>query len=173
MKLKTILTTSLVAVFAIMMAITPAYAASYLDMTKAEVEKRSFEIKTGATIPQDGSAGLFGYAVFGENGLIAVTTHGGVWDSDAQSGPSDPVFHTHIVQLNAKSADCSSGIQVASASEATVGKLEVDKNYIEVSKIPKDAVGKLSNTVVSFTLSGGDNGAICVNVSQLIQASSD
>jgi hypothetical protein len=154
-----------------MLAVTPAFATSFLDMKRAEVNSNSFEITTDAVIPQDGSAGAFGYAVFGANGVIAVTTHGGIQDSIAQVPSGSPVFHTHIVQLNTASNSCASKIEVTSASYNTVGKLEIEKNNIEVTGIPASAVGKLSNTVVSFTLSV-ENGAVCVNPHQALQANS-
>jgi hypothetical protein len=170
MKSMTILTASLVVVLTTMMAVTPAFAASYLSISKAEVTKHTLEIQTGANIPKDGSGGAFGYAVFGQNGLIAVTTHKGILDSDGQKNANDASFHTHIVQLNTNSGNCASQIQVVSASEDTVGKLKVQNNHVQVVEIPQSAVGKLSKTVVSFTLSV-ENGAICVNVQQLVTAS--
>jgi len=162
-----------VAIGVLMMA-TPAFAASFLDITKAGIENGkknvSVEIKTGATIPRDGSGGLFGYGAFGDSGkVLAVTTHGGVLDSEAQHGvASDPVFHTHIVELKT-TTPCASGLAVASASFETVGKLEVSGNSVEVSHVSVSAVGKLTGTVVSFTLSG-EGGDICVNPHQLTTA---
>ena len=171
MNTKTIAGAVMAIALASMMAVTPAFATSFLDMKRAEVEKKSFDITTDATIPQDGSVGAFGYAVFGATGVIAVTTHGGIGDSEAQLNPADPVFHTHIVHLNTASSNCASGIQVTYASFDTVGKLEIHNKHVEVTQIPASAVGKLSNTVVSFTLSI-ENGAVCVNPHQALQAHS-
>src|SRR5438309_4577535 len=147
---------------AVLMMATPAFAASFLDITKAKVENEkniSLEIKTGATIPKDGSSGAFGYGAIGDSGkVLAVTTHGGVLDSKAQHGvASNPVFHTHIVELKT-TTPCASGLAVKSASFETVGKFEVSGNSVEVSHVDVSAVGKLTGTVVSFTLSleGGD-----------------
>ena len=151
---------------AVLMMATPAFAASFLDITKAKVENEkniSLEIKTGATIPKDGSSGAFGYGAIGDSGkVLAVTTHGGVLDSKAQHGvASNPVFHTHIVELKT-TTPCASGLAVKSASFETVGKFEVSGNSVEVSHVDVSAVGKLTGTVVSFTLSleGGD---VCIN----------
>ncbi|TLX83102.1 MAG: hypothetical protein E6L00_02025 [Thaumarchaeota archaeon] len=166
-------TLATIAIGVLMMA-TPAFAASFLDITKAEIENGkknvSVEIKTSAKIPKDGSGDLFGYGAFGDSGkVLAVTTHGGVLDSEAQHGvASDPVFHTHIVELKT-SIPCASGLAVASASFETVGKLELSGKSVEVSHVPISAVGKLTGTIVSFTLSA-EGGDICVNPHQLTTA---
>jgi hypothetical protein len=171
---KKIFATSATVAIGVLMMATPAFAASFLDITKAGIENGkknvSVEIKTGATIPNDGSGGLFGYGAFGDSGkVLAVTTHPGVLDSEAQHGvASNPVFHTHIVELKTITP-CASGLAVASASFETVGKLEVSGNSVEVSHVPVSTVGKLTGTVVSFTLSG-EGGDICVNPHQLTTA---
>jgi hypothetical protein len=164
---KKIFAASATVAIAVLMMATPAFAASFLDITKAKVENDkknvSVEIKTGATIPKDGSSGAFGYGAIGDSGkVLAVTTHGGVLDSKAQHGvASNPVFHTHIVELKT-TTPCASGLAVKSASFETVGKLKVSGNSVEVSHVSVSAVGKLTGTVVSFTLSleGGD---VCIN----------
>jgi hypothetical protein len=167
MVLKKIFAASAIVAIIILMMATPAFAASFLDITKATVENGkknvSVEIQTGATIPKDGSSGAFGYGAIGDSGkVLAVTTHGGVLDSESQHGvASNPIFHTHIVELKT-TTPCASGLAVASASFETVGKLEVSGNSVEVSHVPVSAVGKLTGTIVSFTLSlqGGD---VCIN----------
>jgi hypothetical protein len=171
---KKIFAASATVAIAVLMMATPAFAASFLDITKAVVENEktnvSLDIKTGATIPKDGSSGPFGYGAFGDSGkVLAVTTHGGVLDSEAQHGvASNPVFHTHVVVLKT-TTPCVSGLAVASASFETVGKLQVSRNSVEVSHVPVSAVGKLTGTVVSFTLTleGGD---VCVNPHQITTA---
>ena len=174
---KKIFAASATVAIAVLMMATPAFATSFLDITKAGIENGkmtvSVEIKTGATIPKDGLGGLFGYGAFGDSGkVLAVTTHGGVLDSEAQHGvASDPVFHTHIVELKT-TTPCASGLAVASASFETVGKLEVSGKSVEVSHVPVSAVGKLTGTVVSFTLSA-EGGDICVNPHQLTTAKAE
>ena len=177
MNTKTFLAASLVTVFVVSMIMLPAYAtAGYLTITSADVEKGKkgwkFEIETaGKILP----VGTYGYGAFGENGVIAVTTHGGVGpDSEAQHGDaSNPVFHTHIVQLNTGTdTACSSEIGVKSASFETVGKLEISGKTVEVSKIPENAVGKLTGTVVSFNL-GFEGSELCVYPQSLFTAEND
>ncbi len=164
---KKILAASTSVAIALLMMATPAFAVSFLDITQAQVENGeenvSVEIETGATIPQDGSSGAFGYGAIGDSGkVLAVTTHAGVLDSEAQSGDaSNPVFHTHIVELKT-TTPCASGLAVASASFETVGKLEVSGNSVDVSDVPVSAVGELTGTVVSFTLSV-ESGDVCIN----------
>ncbi|MGY5152364.1 MAG: hypothetical protein ACW9XA_08855 [Candidatus Nitrosopumilus sp. bin_6a] len=114
------------ALFAVMM-VSPAVAddSTHLDIEKAEVKEIAdgfkVEIKTGAEIPQDGSAGAFGYGVLtaGASNVLAVTTHkcasdsfeqGSADDCDAtvgllrlfggdESEHNDATFHPHILDL--------------------------------------------------------------------------
>jgi len=173
---KIIATFATVTIILLMMA-TPAFAAGFLDITKAEVENEkksvSFEIKTDSTIPKDGSGGLFGYGAFSDSEkFIVVTTHGGVLDSKAQHGvASNPVFHTHIVGLTSITP-CESGLAITSPSFDPVGKLEVNGKSIEVSNVPINTVGKLTGPVISFTLSA-EGGDICLNPHQILFANGE
>ena len=155
--------TSLALIFVASMIMIPAFAGGHLTFDEVDVDKRSLEIEVTADIPQDGSAGAFGYGAFGTKAILAITTHGGVGpDSESQTGAADPILHTHAVTAKTVTP-CASGLAVASASFEEVGDLEVDGNEIEVEKISKSKIGKLTGTVVSFTLTleGGD---ICINV---------
>ena len=160
---KVLVATSLTAIFVASMIMVPAFAGGHLTFDEVEVEGRSLEIEVTADIPQDGSAGAFGYGAFGTKAILAIATHGGVGpDSESQTGAADPVLHTHAVTAKTVTP-CPSGLAIASASFEEVGDLEVDGNEIEVENISKKKIGKLTGTIVSFTLTlvGGD---ICINV---------
>ena len=160
---KVLVVTSLTAIFVASMIMVPAFAGGHLTFDEVEVEGRSLEIEVTADIPQDGSAGAFGYGAFGTKAILAIATHGGVGpDSESQTGAADPVLHTHAVTAKTVTP-CPSGLAIASASFEEVGDLEVDGNEIEVENISKKKIGKLTGTIVSFTLTleGGD---ICINV---------
>jgi len=145
-----------------------AFAGGHLIFDEVEVEKKSLEIEVSADIPQDGSAGPFGYAAFGTKAILAITTHGGVGpDSESQTNADDPVFHTHALTAKnvavCESASNPDGLAVDSASFEEVGDLEVDDEEIEVEDISRSKIGKLTGAVISFTLSI-ENGDICINV---------
>lgn len=68
---KTVLVaTSLTAIFVASMIMVPAFAGGHLIFEEVEVEKRSLEIEVSADIPQDGSAGPFGYGAFGTKAIF-------------------------------------------------------------------------------------------------------
>ncbi len=176
-----ILGTSFAAIFALSMIMVPAFAGGHLAIIGSDVfnhpTNSKVSITVSAPIPQDGSLGAFGFGAIGLNGVIAVTTHGGVGpDSEVQADQSDPVFHTHVVTLKTTGL-CKTpgnpngnpaGLAVASASFEDVGKLKVANNKVKVTGIPNSAVGDLSGDVVAFRLSVvGDPAApraICVNI---------
>jgi len=104
MNSKAILGASIGMIFALSMIMAPAFASGHLTITDNDAETTGnvskVRITTAANIPQDGSAGAFGYGAIGTNAILVVTTHGGVGpDSEAQNGQSDPVMHTHVVTL--------------------------------------------------------------------------
>ena len=114
------------ALFAVMM-VSPVVAddSTHLNIEKAEVkvidDGFKVEIETGAEIPQDGSAGAFGYGVLtaGASNVLAITTHKCASDSFEQSSAddcdatvgllrlfggdesehNDATFHPHILDL--------------------------------------------------------------------------
>ncbi len=162
---------SLAAVFAVSMAILPATAsdASFLDIlgTKVSANQNSAQITTAATIPTDGNSGLFGYGIGAENGVLGITSHGGVGpDSEGQDDSDDASFHTHLVTAT-PSKQCPNGVLVTSASFEEVGNAHVAGNKITVSNIDNDATGELAEDAFSFTLGPTKNGkGLCVNPHQ-------
>ena len=149
----------LAAVFVISMivAVPLADAAGHLVITSkatkdtGAVSKVTFT--TLANIPQDGSAGAFGFGAIGNSAILAITTHGGVGpDSPVQANQGDPVFHTHIVTLGASGA-CASGTEVTSITFAEAGQLQVKGNTVKVTAIPVSATGGLTGALASFKLS--------------------
>lgn len=168
-----ILAITSIAFVAVIMGMAPAFAAGHVNLQKVEVKNtgKQLEIEVLATIPQTGGAGAFGFGAFGTKAILAITTHGGIGpDSETQTSAADPVFHTHALQLKTvAAATCISETAVASASFEEVGDLEVNGNTVEVKNISKSKIGKLTGTVVSFTLSvsGGD---ICVTVKKTLDS---
>ena len=157
--------TSLAAVFVLSMIIVPAFAGGHVNLQTVEVKdkgKQSVEFDVLGPLPQDGSLGAFGFGAIGTGAILAITTHGGVGpDSETQTNQADPVFHTHALQLKT-TTPCATDLAVASASFKEVGDLEVTGVTVEVKNIK--SVGKLTGTVVSFTLSVDAGGDICVNI---------
>jgi len=132
------------AIFVASMIMVPAFAGGHLIFDEVEVEKKSLEIEVSADIPQDGSAGNFGYAAFGTKAILAITSHGPIGlDSEAQTSPNDPVLHTHALTATTDTT-CESELAVASASFEEVGDLEVDDDEIEVEDISRSEIGKLT-----------------------------
>jgi len=167
---------ALAAAFAFSMVMVPAFAGGHLVFDEVEISKngKSLEIEVSADIPQAGEAGAFGFGAFGTKAILAITSHGGVGpDSETQANQADPVLHTHAVTTKTVAACVSAsnptGLAVASASFEEVGDLEVDDDEVEVENIAKNKIGKLTGTVVSFTLST-TNGDICINVVNVAMA---
>jgi len=150
----------LAAVFVISMivAVPLADAAGHLVITSKATKNTGAVSKvtftTSVNIPQDGSAGAFGFGVIGNSAILAITTHGGVGpDSSAQANQADPVFHTHVITLNTASIACASGVEVATITFAEAGQLKVKGNTVKVTAVPQSQTGGLTNTLASFTLS--------------------
>ena len=103
---------SLAAIFALSAVLIPAYAAGHLIIDKTEVKVKTdfvkgtetVDVKIKASVPIP-SSGLFGYGILsspGSGGLdnvVALTSHGGVFDHPFQSGPADSVAHAHVLDL--------------------------------------------------------------------------
>ena len=140
-------------------------------------------------LPTDGSGGAFGYGVITDSGLSAIivtTPHAGVQESEAQSGPNDPVFHNHYVALTDSDPNCP-GLAVQDITFEEPGDVEVDDDEVEIEDVPLSFTGTHSLTgaplnfnldpnvgaAVSFTLAPVfDNGnivAVCVNDVQAAQ----
>ena len=148
------------AVFVIsMVAVIPlADAAGHLAITSKATKNTGAVSKvtftTSVNIPQDGSAGAFGFAALGNSAILAITTHGGVGpDSPVQANQADPVFHTHVITLNFASGACASGVEVASITFAEAGQLKVKGNTVKVTAIPQSQTGGLTGALASFNLS--------------------
>jgi hypothetical protein len=162
---KTFLIASLVAAFVASIGLMPAMALSplsYLSLASSTItpSPQSVTIVTGAPVAS-GIPNDYGYGVISANGVLAITTHAGVLDSVAQHGAaSNPVFHTHLVTL--KSATDCSFAAVNTASPNQVGDLKISGNTIQVTNIDS-SVGTLTGPTVSFTLTVGSGGDICVN----------
>jgi len=140
------------------MVIVPAFAGGHLAITSQATKNTGAVSKvtftTLANIPQDGSAGAFGYGALGNSAILVITTHGGVGpDSPVQANQADPAFHTHVVTLNFASVACASGVEVATITFAEAGQLKVEGNMVKVSAIPVAATGGLTGTLASFNLS--------------------
>jgi hypothetical protein len=157
--------------------------ADFLDVTSAKEIKvkvtpdtvKELKIKTDSSIPVDGSGGAFGYGMISANGNLKVaTTHGGVYDSDAQTAPTlipvavfspkaqicaaadpgcEPVWHTHAVELTS-SAECID--------------LSVDMGVVK-NPAPGTAVGKISwqDVADKTEIKGKNNGELKIKDSPL------
>ena len=169
---KVFLGAALAAVFVLSMIMVPVFAAGHVNLQKVEVKdtgKQSVEINVVGPIAQDGSLGAFGFGAIGTKAILAIVTHDGVGpDSEAQAGGTGPVFHTHALQLKTVAlATCGSETAVASASFKEVGDLEVTGDTVEVKKI-SGKIGKLTGTVVSFTITPNGGGELCVNIMKIL-----
>ena len=187
---------TLTALFVASMLVAPAIAASlpkFLTITEAEVEVNEdsleADLETKKTVPTDGSGGAFGYGVITDSGLSAIivtTTHAGVQDSEAQSGPSDPVMHNHYVALTDSDANCP-GLAVQDITFEEPGDVVVSGKNVKIEDVPLSFTGTHSLTgaeisfdldpnvgaAVSFTLApvfdNEDIVAVCVNDVQAAQ----
>ncbi|HET6517881.1 MAG TPA: hypothetical protein VFG25_06660 [Nitrosopumilaceae archaeon] len=169
MNSRAILGISLAAFFAVSMTILPVTASdsSFLDIVgvKISANQNSAQITTAASIPTDGTSGLFGYGIPAANGVLGITSHGGAFDSEGQDDADDASFHTHLVTAT-PSKQCPNGVLVTSASFEEVGNANVAGNKITVANIDNDATGELGDPsdAFSFTLGPTKNGkGLCVN----------
>lgn len=161
-----------------LLAPTLASAVSSITSAKIEPDKSGLEVKIGTagTIAKDGSDGAFGYGVLNQGGdsLMVATTHGGVLDSETQSGAADPIWHNHYVQLTAAGDYCAPNavlggarLEVAALTFESPGEVAVSGSNIKMEDLPGtfagtnplDAFnaitlspGTTADTVVSFTL---------------------
>lgn len=170
---------------------------AYFDITSAKVNTNNtpleLELYTiAASIPVTGED-LLGYGVLTAAGdsLIVTASHGGVLDSILQSSAADPVWHNHFVKLQPDSA-CPVGLvgqlSVADLTWISPGTTKIDGTEAKLTQIPTGAfelpsgttLGKTNsifntgiptNQIVSFQLSVGPVGQICVDVKDIITAS--
>jgi hypothetical protein len=193
----TIITALMVAVVAI--SITPALAQvlpAYFDISSAEVNTKKtplkLELYTLANVPVAGED-LLGYGVLtsGGDSLIVTTSHGGALDSITQSSAADPVWHNHYVKLQSDSG-CPAGLagqlSVSDLTWTSPGTTKIDGTEVKLTNIPTGTfnlpsgvtlgtttssfnTGNPTDQVVSFQLSIGPTGQICVDVKDIITAS--
>jgi hypothetical protein len=155
MNSKTILGSTLAAIFVLSMTMLPALATGHLTIVESSFKNTGavskVTIKTAADIP---TTGAFGYGVIGTDRILVVTTHGGVGpDSEAQQDQFDSIFHTHAVTLNFASGVCASGIEVATITFEEFGHLKVKGNTIKITGISNEAAGEITGPFASFELS--------------------
>ncbi len=163
---KTIFGIGAVAILAIGLLASPLGVdamGSFLDIKKAKIDTDSSELEkakfeTKANIPTDGSGGAFGYGVISGAGLEAIavtTTHGGVLDSEAQTGVNDASFHNHYVALQDSQAvgtGLCPGLEVRDITFQQPGDVEINKKKAEMEDVPYYFAGthSLSGAAISF-----------------------
>ncbi|MCV0400575.1 MAG: hypothetical protein K5777_01130 [Nitrosopumilus sp.] len=150
--MKTVLYGSiLAAVFAISIVGT-AFAAGHLTIVSSSVddEDRSATIEVSKNV-NSGKPGAYGFGVFAENGVVALTTHAGADDSKKQGNDPSGAWHTHLVTL-AESDICASGLNVDTATFEDVATQKIKNKTIELTNID-EAAGTLTGPTVAFTLS--------------------
>lgn len=154
---------------AVLMLTTPVVFAQppHLDIQSASASSgspfSSYQIELAAPF-MSGLPGLYGVGAAGINGkFLVVTTHAGVTDSEAQPPPEAP--HTHLAEVEGvDNTICASGIAVKSVSFEEVGILTLIGSEVHVTNIPSSEMGGgLTGSFLSFTLSGGAGGRICIN----------
>ena len=194
---KKILTISLATVFGIAMIASPIAVdamGSFLDVKKAKITTDSTEfeqakIETKAKIE---TTGAYGYGIISGAGLEAIavtTTHGGVWDSEAQVDANDASFHNHYVALQ-DSQDLDPligtglcpGLEVRDITWQATGDVEIKNKKAIMEDVPYYFAGTHSlsgdnisfladgniGNVISFTIAPVFNGlgeidAVCIN----------
>ena len=168
MNSKTILSLSIATIFAVSM-LGMAFAAGHDVLssypTIAGKGAKTVTFTAMANVPTDGTGGNFGFGIFAEKGVVVATSHPVAIYSVAQ--PPLEAFHSHLVQLDTPTADCASGIAVASLTKHEVGKVSVSGDKVTIKNIPPGQSGDLTGPAVSFTLSI-ENGRVCVNPTALI-----
>jgi len=187
MNSRAILGISLALAFVLSAVLIPAFAGGHLALTKTEVkvktdllkakQKVDVKIEASAPIPTTGPS-AFGYGILsdGTDNVVALTTHPGVLDHSSQKGDAlNPIFHAHVLDLAPVTGagsimnPCTVGthdLVVDFASSTGTGnnidakyKVKVDKNKIEVKKIPVNpAKGDMNDdtveAIVAFTITG-------------------
>lgn len=169
-----------------LLASTPALAGEdYLRVKEAEVEWKgtaaaktvSVEVKAAASVPMDGKAGAFGYALLSDSGnnVLVIVTHLPIDDSSYETVPSG--FHTHVLDLKAPGTACpGASFEVdlpASKANARFDadyRWQVEGSEVEVENIPAGDLGDAGiETVASFKLkpvvgADGKPTNLCVSV---------
>ncbi len=187
MNSRAILGISLALAFVLSAVLVPAFAGGHLALTNTEVkvktdllkakQKVDVKIEASAPIPTTGPS-AFGYGILsdGTDNVVALTTHPGVLDHPSQKGvAANPIFHAHVLDLApagslSDPADpCPAGtfdFVVDFKSSTMTGnnidakyKVKVDKNTIEVKKIPVNpAKGDMNDdtveAIVAFSIDG-------------------
>lgn len=139
----------------------------YLDIASAKLKANGMKIMMEVRVEGDVRPTIqrppYGFAALTEDGtgILAVTTHAGILDSEDQTDPGDDRLHTHVVDV-ASSSDCTNGIEVVSASFDSPGNLRVGSHSVRVTNAPAASFGDFSDTIISFILTI-EEGHICVN----------
>jgi len=177
------------AVFVLSMLMPSAFAGGHLALSSASAditgERLKADITAQISIPLDGSAGAFGYAVLTDGGsgaldnVLVLVTHLGIDDSEHE----DPVsgFHTHVLDLMAPSNKCKKhtlevdlGGSVANSAFDPDYHFNISGNDINLRNIPTADLGDPSEVigVASFTVTpvfkGGNLSNLCIDVIQLV-----
>jgi hypothetical protein len=148
---------------------------SFLEVRHAQVLTDSSEVEkaifnTKSNIPTDGTGGAFGYGYISGAGLEAIavtTTHGGVLDSEAQSGAGDPVWHNHYVALQQLDDDAKCpGLEVKNISFQEPGDVDVKHKFASMEDVPYYFAGtdSLSSEPISFNADGNVGAAVSFTI---------
>jgi hypothetical protein len=120
-------------------------AEDYLFIKKAQVNVYPDRNLLGANvlahglIPTDGSGGAFGYGIVTNDGdgILVLTTHAGVLDSEDQSFILDPKWHSHFVRLGAVE-QCGDNLGVVDITWQSPGSVAVSRDKAFWFKVPTD-----------------------------------
>lgn len=150
--------------------IAPALAASTENILRSAGAVYNKQTETSRasfySTDQIEAKGAHGYGIITDKGLDAVmvvTTHGGVLDSAAQKDASDPVYHTHYVQL-AKNVSglCGDNPEVKDITFQEPGKATIAGHVAILRNLPPSFTGTSSLTGNALTLAPGTNFANAV-----------
>ena len=111
--------------------------------------------KTLDVVPQEGLAIPGGYAIQTENGdFIAVTSHSGILDSEAQLDKFDAIWHSHLVKVS-KNGSCADLTIAALSFEEPSSMVNVRGNNILVKAIANGTatyIDAISEKTLEFTV---------------------
>jgi hypothetical protein len=143
--------------------IAPDYLA--IDDARLQVNSKNvmMEVTVLGSIKPTIERPPYGFAALTNDGtgILGITTHAGILDSEDQTHPGDDILHTHIVDV-ISSSDCTNGIKVVFASFESPGNLVVTSQEARVTSAPSSSFGEFTGTIISFILTI-EEGAVCVN----------